>query len=64
MLPSQVHPAASYATTVKKNGGTVAVFNLAPSQGDGKADFVFYGSCEETIPALLDRAKQMVAGAL
>ena len=45
------------------NGGTVAVFNLAPSQGDDKADFVFYGPCEETVPALLERARQMVAGA-
>lgn len=59
---SQVHPAASYAATVKKNGGKVAVFNLAPSQGDDKPDFVFYGPCEETVPALLERAKQMVAG--
>ena len=50
-FPSQVYPAASYATTVKKNRGTVAVLNLAPSQGDDKADFVFYGPCEETIPA-------------
>lgn len=58
----QVHPAASYATTVKKNGGTVAVFNLAPSQGDEKADFVFYGPCEKTIPALLERVGQMVSG--
>ena len=63
LLP-QVHPAASYATTVKKNGGTVAVFNMAPSQGDDKADFVFYGPCEKTIPALLERAGQMVAGEL
>ena len=62
-LSSQVHPAASYATTVKKNGGTVTVFNLASSQGDHKANFVFYGPCEETVPALLERAKQMVAGA-
>ncbi|TBU44303.1 sirtuin [Dichomitus squalens] len=59
---SLVHPAATYATTVKKNGGTVAVFNLAPSQGDDKADFVFYGPCEETVPALLERARQMVVG--
>ncbi|KAI1791589.1 sirtuin [Ganoderma leucocontextum] len=59
---SLVHPAASYATTVKKNGGTVAVFNLAPSQGEDKPDFVFYGPCEQTIPALFERAAQMVSG--
>ncbi|KAM5542101.1 hypothetical protein V8D89_004411 [Ganoderma adspersum] len=59
---SLVHPAASYAKTVKKNGGTVAVFNLAPSQGDDKADFVFYGPCEETIPALLERVEKIITG--
>ena len=61
LLP-QVHPAASYAKTVKKNGGTVAVFNLAPSQGDDQADFVFYGPCEGTIPALLERVERVITG--
>ncbi|KAI0074659.1 sirtuin [Panus rudis PR-1116 ss-1] len=56
-----VHPAASYASTVKKNGGTVAVFNLGPSQGDDRADFAFYGPCEETIPKLLERMGAMNA---
>ncbi|KAH7868988.1 sirtuin [Lentinula edodes] len=58
---SLVHPAASYAATVKKNGGIVAVFNLGETHGDDKADFAFYGPCEETIPKLLERLAELNA---
>ncbi|KAF9451480.1 sirtuin [Macrolepiota fuliginosa MF-IS2] len=56
---SLVHPAASYAGTVKKNGGTVAVCNLGPTQIDDHADFVFHGPCEKTIPMLFKRLGQI-----
>ena len=49
----QVYPAAGYADEVLDNGGTVAVFNLDRSQGDGGADFRFLGPCEETLPQAL-----------
>ena len=50
---NQVHPAASYAHDVKRNGGKVAVFNLERSEGDSKAHYLFLGPCEETIPTAL-----------
>jgi NAD-dependent deacetylase sirtuin 5 len=50
----QVHPAAGLAAQVKKNGGTVAVFNLGRSTGDDAADYLFLGPCDETLPDLLD----------
>ncbi|KDR83364.1 hypothetical protein GALMADRAFT_235460 [Galerina marginata CBS 339.88] len=50
---SKVFPAASYASEVKKGGGKVAVFNVERSQGDSKADFLFLGPCEETLPKAL-----------
>ncbi|KZV87587.1 DHS-like NAD/FAD-binding domain-containing protein [Exidia glandulosa HHB12029] len=50
---STVYPAASYAEEVKSHGGRVAVFNLDRSQGDGDADFLFLGPCEETLPRAL-----------
>ncbi|KAG5731959.1 hypothetical protein E4T56_gene2472, partial [Termitomyces sp. T112] len=50
---SIVRPAADYAAQVKKNGGTVAIFNLGRSNGDEDADFVFIGPCEETLPEVL-----------
>ncbi|KAJ2932622.1 hypothetical protein H1R20_g4466, partial [Candolleomyces eurysporus] len=56
---SLVQPASSYAGTVKKNGGHVALFNLGPSQGDDTADFVVYGPCEETIPKTLVRLGEL-----
>lgn len=46
----QVHPAASFQEAVKKRGGKVAVFNLERSEGDDNADFLFLGSCDETLP--------------
>jgi NAD-dependent deacetylase sirtuin 5 len=49
----QVHPAAGLAAQVKKNGGTVAVFNLGRSTGDDAADYLFLGPCDETLPDLL-----------
>ncbi len=49
----QVYPAASYRDMVKKNGGKVAVFNVEKSKGDEKADFLFLGPCEETLPRAL-----------
>ncbi|TCD71334.1 hypothetical protein EIP91_011105 [Steccherinum ochraceum] len=50
---STVYPAASYASTVRKHGGKVAVFNLEHSTGDDKADFLFLGPCENTLPKAL-----------
>jgi len=50
---STVYPAAGYASEVQDNGGRVAVFNLERSKGDSKADFLFLGPCEETLPAAL-----------
>jgi NAD+-dependent protein deacetylase sirtuin 5 len=48
-----VYPAASFASRVKGNGGKVAVFNIDPDEGDKKADFLFQGGCEETLPKAL-----------
>ncbi|KAF8058736.1 DHS-like NAD/FAD-binding domain-containing protein [Lyophyllum atratum] len=56
---STVVPAASFASQVKKNGGTVAVFNLGRSIGDEEADYVFLGPCEETLPDVLDVQEDM-----
>ncbi|PPQ95501.1 hypothetical protein CVT26_008529 [Gymnopilus dilepis] len=50
---STVYPAASYAQEVKGHGGKVAVFNLERSKGDSKADYLFLGPCEETLPKAL-----------
>ncbi|KAJ7932674.1 sirtuin [Mycena leptocephala] len=47
-----VHPAAGFATTVKKRGGKVAVFNLERNDAVD-ADFTFVGKCEETLPRAL-----------
>jgi NAD-dependent deacetylase sirtuin 5 len=55
----QVRPAADYAAQVKKNGGTVAVFNLARSKGDDEADFLFLGPCGETLPEVLQVKKDI-----
>lgn len=44
---------------MKKNGGTVAVFNLAHSKGDEEADFLFLGPCEETLPEVLQVKKDI-----
>nr|VWO94500.1 NAD-dependent protein deacylase (EC (Regulatory protein SIR2 homolog) [Ganoderma boninense] len=49
-----VHPAATFAATVKERGGTVAVFNVERSDRDGLADFVFLGPCEEILLKVLD----------
>ena len=51
-----MRPAAEYAKTVRKRGGRVAVFNLGRTEGDEKADFLFLGPCEETLPAILEIA--------
>ncbi|KIY65310.1 sirtuin [Cylindrobasidium torrendii FP15055 ss-10] len=56
---SLVHPAASYAATVKKNGGVVVVFNLGQTKSDEVADFAFYGPCEETVPRLFERLREL-----
>jgi len=50
---STVYPAASYAQEVQKRGGKVAVFNLERSKGDSKANYLFLGPCEETLPKAL-----------
>ena len=38
---------------MKKNGGSVAIFNLGRSNGDEEANFLFVGPCEETLPEVL-----------
>ena len=43
-------PAASFAYDVSEHGGIVAVFNLERSEGDERADFLFLGPCEESLP--------------
>lgn len=48
-----MYPAASYAFEVAERGGTVAVFNLAQSDGDSEADYLFLGPCAETLPQIL-----------
>ncbi|KAL1739123.1 DHS-like NAD/FAD-binding domain-containing protein [Schizophyllum fasciatum] len=50
---STVQPAASFAYEVADGGGTTAVFNIARSDGDEDADFLFIGPCEETLPRIL-----------
>ncbi|KLO15663.1 DHS-like NAD/FAD-binding domain-containing protein [Schizopora paradoxa] len=50
---STVYPAAGYAAEVQAHGGKVAVFNLERSAGDKKANFLFLGPCEETLPSCL-----------
>ncbi|KAG6832096.1 hypothetical protein H0H87_002924 [Tephrocybe sp. NHM501043] len=54
-----VRPAADYAAQVKKNGGSLAVFNLGRSNGDEEADFLFVGPCEETLPEVLQVQEDM-----
>ncbi|KAJ8502246.1 hypothetical protein ONZ51_g77 [Trametes cubensis] len=48
-----VHPAATFSTKVKENGGTVAVFNIERSKRDAVADYVFLGPCEDLLPRAL-----------
>ncbi|GLB37940.1 putative sir2 family protein [Lyophyllum shimeji] len=51
-----VHPAAGFSSQVKKNGGKVAVFNLAGARttvGEEEADWAFLGPCEETLVDVL-----------
>lgn len=50
---STVYPAAGYTYDIAKNEGKVAVFNLARSDGDGDADFLFLGPCEELLSKAL-----------
>ncbi|KIO21711.1 hypothetical protein M407DRAFT_123928 [Tulasnella calospora MUT 4182] len=50
---STVYPAAGFADIVKGKGGKTAVFNLERSSGDRRADFLFIGPCEETLPQAL-----------
>ncbi|KAG6910403.1 hypothetical protein DXG01_010758 [Tephrocybe rancida] len=59
IMDTQVRPAADYAAQVKKNGGTVAVFNLGRSKGDEETDFLFLGPCEETLPEVLQVRKDI-----
>lgn len=49
---STVRPASTYAYRVKRHGGTVAVFNLDPSETDERSDFVFCGPCETILPTV------------
>ncbi|KAF8584834.1 DHS-like NAD/FAD-binding domain-containing protein [Ramaria rubella] len=50
---STVYPAAAFASDISDNGGKTAVFNLARSNGDEDADFLFIGACEEMLPSIL-----------
>ncbi|KAI0721842.1 DHS-like NAD/FAD-binding domain-containing protein [Cerioporus squamosus] len=50
---STVYPAAGYASEVKARGGKVAIFNLDRSSGDDRADFLFLGPSESTLPKAL-----------
>ncbi|KDR67557.1 hypothetical protein GALMADRAFT_258223 [Galerina marginata CBS 339.88] len=51
---SIVQPAAGFASQVQEHGGRVAIFNLDKSNNDENADFLFLGSCDTTLPAVLD----------
>ncbi|EJD00915.1 DHS-like NAD/FAD-binding domain-containing protein [Fomitiporia mediterranea MF3/22] len=55
---STVYPAAAYAGDVQRHGGKVAVFNIDRSDGDGAADYLFLGPCEETLPQALGLDKE------
>ncbi|KAJ3539823.1 hypothetical protein NMY22_g4560 [Coprinellus aureogranulatus] len=46
---SVVQPAAGFASQVKGHGGKVAFFNVERTEKDADADFVFVGSCDETL---------------
>ncbi|RDX53174.1 DHS-like NAD/FAD-binding domain-containing protein [Lentinus brumalis] len=50
---SKVYPAAGYASEVQARGGKVAVFNVDRSDGDQRADFLFLGPSESTLPKAL-----------
>ncbi|ETW74594.1 hypothetical protein HETIRDRAFT_57382 [Heterobasidion irregulare TC 32-1] len=50
---STVQPAAGFAHVVSERGGTVAVFNLKLEESDDEPDFLFLGSCEQTLPRVL-----------
>jgi NAD-dependent deacetylase sirtuin 5 len=50
---STVYPAASYAPSVQKHGGKVAVFNVERSEGDERANYLFTGPCEDLLPEAL-----------
>lgn len=52
----QVYPAAAFAHEVSSNKGKVAIFNLARTEGDETADFLFLGPCESTLPEVLFKA--------
>lgn len=48
-----MYPAAGIADDVAQHGGKVAIFNLERTPGDGDADWVFLGPCEEILPKAL-----------
>jgi NAD+-dependent protein deacetylase sirtuin 5 len=50
LISDKVRPASTYAYRVKRRGGKVAVFNVEPSEGDDRADFVFREPCEVQLP--------------
>ncbi|KAJ4478976.1 DHS-like NAD/FAD-binding domain-containing protein [Lentinula aciculospora] len=50
---STVRPASGYAYRIQRHHGTVAVFNIEPTPGDARADFVFKGPCEVELPRVL-----------
>ncbi|KJA16607.1 hypothetical protein HYPSUDRAFT_47223 [Hypholoma sublateritium FD-334 SS-4] len=49
-----VQPAAGFASQVQTHGGKVAVFNIDRSAHDEDADFLFLGSCDQTLPHVFD----------
>ncbi|TFK62936.1 DHS-like NAD/FAD-binding domain-containing protein [Pluteus cervinus] len=56
-----VHPAAGFATQVKKSGGKIAVFNLERCSGDEDVDFLFQGDCSETLPRVFDVKEVLIS---
>jgi NAD-dependent deacetylase sirtuin 5 len=51
-FPSRYIP-RQYAAEIQDAGGKVAVFNISRSEGNEEGDFLFLGSCEETLPKAL-----------
>lgn len=60
-ITGQVQPAAGFASQIQGHGGKVAVFNLDRSNNDDKADFLFLGSCDATLPEVLDVESDIAA---
>ncbi|KAG6856316.1 hypothetical protein H0H87_005596 [Tephrocybe sp. NHM501043] len=51
------HPAAAHVEHMRECGGKVAVFVQSPMESDEKADFLFEGDVEHTVPMVLGLMK-------